>query len=183
MSWAYLVAGIVVAAIFVSLFIGLLCFRQIRDALFGTAANRRLREHQTPAGGPLAGHLFRDPEYFWAPAASLLPYEGGGAKHDRLNPALAEVVHGRIKALRQADPGNLNPVPYDLIAGSGGILDPYISLAAAEYQVARVARVRGFEQQRVRVLVADATDGRLFGFLGEPRVDVLKLNLALDAAR
>ena len=98
-----------------------------------------------------------------------------------MNPALAEAVAARIAALRAADPGNTAPVPVDLVTASGSGLDPHISPAAAEYQLARVARARGLPEERVREFVASATRGRTFGILGEPRVNVLELNLALDA--
>ena len=98
------------------------------------------------------------------------------------NPALADAVKDRIKALRDADPGNTNPVPVDLITASGSGLDPHISAAAADYQVARVARARGLSPDEVRSLVATYTQDRTLGVLGEPRVNVLELNLALDRA-
>jgi len=96
---------------------------------------------------------------------------------------LAEALEGRVKALREADPGNSAPVPVDLVTASGSGLDPHISPAAAEYQVPRVAKTRRLDAQKVRALVAEATEGRQLGFLGEPRVNVLRLNLALDEVR
>jgi K+-transporting ATPase ATPase C chain len=98
------------------------------------------------------------------------------------NPALIDAVKGRVQALRDADPGNLQPVPVDLVTASAGGLDPHISPAAAEYQLARVARVRSINPETLRKLVVEHTEGRQFGILGEARVNVLELNLALDAA-
>jgi K+-transporting ATPase ATPase C chain len=106
-----------------------------------------------------------------------------GSNLGPLNPALTTAVQGRIDALRAADAGNTKPVPVDLVTASGSGLDPQISIAAAEFQVPRVARERGLAEEKVRQLVRDATEGRTFGVLGEPRVNVLELNLALDAGR
>jgi potassium-transporting ATPase KdpC subunit len=136
-------------------------------------------------GSELIGQPFSDPKYFWTrPSGTApFPYNAGsssGTNQGPTNPALAEAVAGRIKALREADPGNSAPVPVDLVTASGSGLDPHISPAAAEYQVDRVARARNLDPQKVRALVADATQGRQLGFLGESRVNVLKLNLALD---
>lgn len=137
-------------------------------------------------GSSLLGQFFTSPKYFWGrPSATApQPYNGGassGSNQGPTNPALAAAVRDRVAALRGADPGNPLPVPVDLVTASGSGLDPHISPAAAEYQLARVARVRGLAEARVRELVQDATRGRTFGLLGEPRVNVLELNLALDA--
>jgi K+-transporting ATPase ATPase C chain len=104
----------------------------------------------------------------------------GGSNQGPLNPALADAVKGRIEALRAADPGNAQPVPVDLVTASASGLDPHISLAAARYQAARVARARGVPQAQVDALVDRNTEGALWGLLGETRVNVLRLNLALD---
>jgi K+-transporting ATPase ATPase C chain len=104
-----------------------------------------------------------------------------GSNQGPLNPALVDAVKGRIEALRAADPGNTAPVPVDLVTASASGLDPHISPAAAQYQVARVARARGLPADRVKALVGQQTEAPLFGFLGEPRVNVLQLNLALAA--
>jgi K+-transporting ATPase ATPase C chain len=139
-------------------------------------------------GSSLIGQPFTSPKYFWSrpSATSPQPYNGAassGSNQGPTNPALVAAVRGRIAALRRADPGNTQPVPADLVTASGSGLDPHISPAAAEYQVARVARLRGLDEARLRKLVQDATEGRTFGVLGEPRVNVLKLNLALDALK
>ena len=113
-----------------------------------------------------------------------MPYNGaasGGSNQGPLNPALKEAVAERIAALRTADPGNEAPVPVDLVTASASGLDPHISLAAAQYQIARVARARTLPASEVESLVHEHTQGRTFGVLGEPRVHVLELNLALDA--
>ena len=106
-----------------------------------------------------------------------------GANQGARNPALADAVSARVKALRDADPGNAAPVPVDLVTASGSGLDPHISLAAAAYQAPRVARVRGMSIDQVMALVGAHEEGRTFGLIGEPRVNVLELNLALDRAR
>jgi potassium-transporting ATPase KdpC subunit len=139
-------------------------------------------------GSSLIGQAFTDPAHFWSrPSASTpQPYNGtasGGSNLGPLNPALLDAVKGRIQALRAADPGNLAPVPVDLVTASASGLDPDISVAAAEYQVPRVARSRGLAPTRLRALIAAHTAGRLLGVLGEPRVNVLELNLALDALK
>jgi K+-transporting ATPase ATPase C chain len=138
-------------------------------------------------GSALLGQPFSAPRYFWSrpSATGPVPYNGAASTGTNVaptNPALAEAVSARVAALRAADPGNTAAVPVDLVTASGSGLDPHISPAAAEYQVARVAGERGLDVTRVRQLVASHTLPRTLGVLGEPRVDVLALNLALDAA-
>jgi K+-transporting ATPase ATPase C chain len=137
-------------------------------------------------GSALLGQPFSSPGYFWSrpSATARMPYDGAastGTNMAATNPALAAAVAARVAALHAADPGNAAAVPVDLVTASGSGLDPHISPAAAEYQVARVARVRGLDAGRVRELVAAHTIPRSFGILGEPSVDVLGLNLALEA--
>ncbi len=137
-------------------------------------------------GSELIGQPFSDPKYFWSrpSATGPVPYNASASSGSNLgptNPALAEAVAARVEALHAADPENKEPVPVDLVTASASGLDPQISPAAAEYQLARVARVRGIEPGTVRKLVAQHTSGRTLGVLGEPRVDVLPLNRALDA--
>jgi potassium-transporting ATPase KdpC subunit len=136
-------------------------------------------------GSALIGQPFDDPKYFWSrpSATSPQPYNAGassGSNQGPRNPALADAVKDRIKALRDADPDSKAAVPVDLVTASGSGLDPDISVAAALYQVHRVAKARGMAEDKVRALVAENTLGRTFGILGEPRVNVLNLNLALD---
>ncbi|KQW57841.1 potassium-transporting ATPase subunit KdpC [Variovorax sp. Root411] len=136
-------------------------------------------------GSKLIGQNFGDPKHFWGrPSATApQPYNAsasGGSNLGPLNPALADAVKARVEALRAADPGNATAVPVDLVTASASGLDPDISPAAARYQAARVARVRGLPLEQVNALIAKNTQGSLWGFLGEPRVNVLALNLALD---
>ncbi|MBV8876495.1 MAG: potassium-transporting ATPase subunit KdpC [Gammaproteobacteria bacterium] len=139
-------------------------------------------------GSRLIGQSFSDPGHFWSrPSVTTpQPYNGtasNGSSFGPLNPQLIDAVKARIAALRAADPDNLAPVPIDLVTASASGLDPEISVNAANYQAARVARVRGLAPERVRALIAQHTGGRLAGVLGEPRVNVLELNLALDALK
>ncbi len=148
------------------------------QALFPHQANGSLHAH----GSALIGQAFTDPAHFWSrpSAASYDASASSGSNLGPLNPALADAVRERIEALREADPGNTALVPIDLVTASGSGLDPHISPAAAQFQVARVARVRKLDPQALQALIAAHTRGRSFGVLGEPRVDVLALNLALD---
>ncbi len=160
----------------------------IAQLLFPRAANGSLIVHNGQAiGSSLIGQPFDDPKYFWSrpSATSPQPYNGAASSGSNLgprNPALADAVKDRIKALREADPGNTAAVPADLVTASASGLDPDISIAAATYQVARVAMARGMPVDAVRGLVDKYTQGRTFGILGEPRVNVVALNLALDSA-
>jgi K+-transporting ATPase ATPase C chain len=138
-------------------------------------------------GSDLIGQSFDNPKYFRGrpSATSPQPYNGASSSGSNLgprNPALADAVRDRVKALRDADPDNTLPVPVDLVTASGSGLDPDISIAAADYQTARVAKARGLTVENVHALVAANTSGRTFGLLGEPRVNVLALNLDLDRA-
>jgi K+-transporting ATPase ATPase C chain len=158
----------------------------IAQTVFPDQANGSLlRKDDLSAGSSLIGQSFTEPKYFWGrPSATApVPYNAGassGSNQGPTNPALIEAVSARIKTIREADPSNTLPVPVDLVTASASGLDPHISPAAADYQLDRVARARKLEARTVRQLVAQFTEGRQFGVLGEPRVNVLKLNLALD---
>jgi len=167
----------------------------IAQVVFPKQANGSLiMKNGQPIGSELIGQSFDDPKYFWGrlSATGTFPYNAfnaealtasSGSNYGPLNPALLDMVKGRIDALKAADPNNTRPIPVDLVTASGSGLDPHISPAAAEYQVARVARARGLDESAVRQLVAQHTEGRDLGILGEPRVNVLELNLALDGVQ
>jgi K+-transporting ATPase ATPase C chain len=137
-------------------------------------------------GSRLIGQTFDDPKYFWGRLSATGPFAynsaaSSGSNLGPLNPTLVENAQGRIDALRQADPGGQRPIPIDLVTASGSGLDPHISPASAQWQVDRVARARGLAPGAVQALVVRHTEGRQWGFFGEARVNVLALNLALDA--
>jgi K+-transporting ATPase ATPase C chain len=167
----------------------------IAQVLFPSQANGSLIMVGGKAvGSELIGQQFDDPKYFWGriSATGTFPYNAfnaenltasSGSNYGPLNPALIDMVQARIDALKAADPENTLPIPVDLVTASGSGLDPHISIAAALYQVHRVAQARGLSEEAVTVLVDEYTEGRQFGFLGEPRVNVLKLNLALNGLK
>jgi potassium-transporting ATPase KdpC subunit len=164
----------------------------IVQVIFPWQANGSLLVRNGQAvGSELIGQPFDDPKYFWGRLSATSPagytaFNGdkltgsSGSNYGPLNPALVEAVQTRIKALQEADPDNKAPIPVDLVTASGSGLDPHMSPAAAAYQVGRVARARGLSENTVRQMVAQHTEGRTLGLLGEPRVNVLALNLALD---
>jgi K+-transporting ATPase ATPase C chain len=145
-------------------------------------------------GSELIGQQFDDPKYFWGrlSATGAFPYNAfnaetltgsSGSNYGPLNQALLDMVQARVDALKAADPDNTAPIPVDLVTASGSGLDPHISIAAALYQVSRVASTRGLDEAQVTALVEEYTTGRQFGFLGEPTVNVLELNLVLDGLK
>lgn len=152
------------------------------------AAGSLILRDGKPVGSSLIGQNFSDPKHFWGrPSATApQPYNAtasSGANQGPLNPALLDAVKGRVEALRAADPGNTAPVPADLVSASASGLDPHISPAAALWQAGRVAKARGLPEAQIKALVDAHTEGRQWGLLGEARVNVLKLNLALDALK
>jgi K+-transporting ATPase ATPase C chain len=158
----------------------------VSQAAFTHTANGSVIVHNgKPLGSELIGQAFTDPKYFWSRPSATAPFAdnpsaSGASNLGPNNTALTDAVKQRIEALRAADPGNTAPVPVDLVTASGSGVDPHISPAATQYQLARVARTRGMTVDAVSRLVDQATEGRQFAFLGEPRVNVLKLNLLLD---
>jgi potassium-transporting ATPase KdpC subunit len=161
----------------------------IAQLLFPRQANGSLIvKDGKPVASELIGQPFDDPKYFWGrpSATGPFPYNAGASSGSNLgptNPDLLKAVGERVAALKKADPENTAPVPVDLVTASGSGLDPHITPAAALYQLSRISRVRGMSGERLRKLITEHTMGRLLGVLGEPRVNVLQLNLALDAQR
>ena len=156
-----------------------------RAAFPAQAAGSLIVKDGKAVGSSLIGQNFSDPKHFWGrpSATSPMPYNGSGSGASNLgplNPALVDAVKARVGMLKAADPGNTRPVPVDLVTASASGLDPHISVAAAQYQAARVARARGMTADTMTMLIARHTEGRLFGLLGEARVNVLELNLELD---
>ncbi len=151
----------------------------------GKANGSLIKEKGKTIGSELIGQSFSDPKYFWGRLSATMPYAynagaSSGSNLGPLNPALLDGIKNRMRDLKSADSLNNQAIPVDLVTASGSGLDPHISVAAAFYQVNRVARTRSISPERVRTLVEQNTEGRQLGFLGEPRVNVLKLNLALD---
>jgi K+-transporting ATPase ATPase C chain len=161
----------------------------IGQAFFGHQANGSLiEENGKVVGSELIGQSFSDPKYFWGRLSATSPYpynaaSSSGSNYGPLNPALREAIEVRIDALKAVDPDNDQPIPVDLVTFSASGLDPHISIATANYQVSRVARYRGMSEEQIYELVSRFTEGRQFGILGEPRVNVLELNMALDAIK
>ncbi len=161
----------------------------LAQALFPAQANGSLLiQDARPVGSRLIGQPFSDPRYFWGrPSATApMPYNAAassGANLGPLNPALETAVRARIDALHASDPGQTAPIPVDLVTSSASGLDPHLSPAAALWQAPRVARLRGLSEAQVQALITAHTEGRTWGFLGEPRVNVLTLNWALRQAQ
>ena len=158
----------------------------IAQVLFpGKANGSLLVKDGKLVGSELIGQPFSDPKYFWGRLSATSPFEynaaaSSGSNYGPLNPALVDQALRRMQNLKKADPENRQPVPVDLVTSSSSGLDPQISIASALYQIPRVARVRGMSEERIRATVGRFTEGRQLGLLGEPRVNVLMLNLALD---
>ncbi|MDO9104797.1 MAG: potassium-transporting ATPase subunit KdpC [Methylovulum sp.] len=162
----------------------------LAQLLFPNQANGSLitAENGKAAGSRLIGQPFSSPGHFWGrpSATGPFPYNAGASSGSNLgptNPALVDAVKTRIEAFKAADPDNKAPIPVDLVTASGSGLDPHISPAAAAYQVNRVAKARHIPAEKIRALVAEHTENRQWSLFGEPRVNVLALNLALDAMR
>jgi K+-transporting ATPase ATPase C chain len=142
----------------------------------------------SPVGSSLIGQPFDDPKYFWGRPSATQPFPynaaaSSGSNLGQSNTALLLRIQERVASLRAGDPLDRKPIPVDLVAASGSGLDPHISPAAAEFQVSRIARTRRLTEARIRELVAACTEERWLGILGEPRVNVLRLNLSLDELR
>ena len=158
----------------------------IAQVFFPKRANGSLiYRNGRPVGSSLVGQNFDAPNYFWGRISATSPFPGNaasssGSNMGPSNPALLEMVKARVKALKLADPGNVSPIPVDLVTSSASGLDPHISLAAAYYQIPRVARLRRLSAATIKSVVDEHTSGRFLGLLGEPVVKVLELNLALD---
>jgi len=158
----------------------------IAQVIFPWQANGSLiKKDGKVVGSALIGQPFSDPRYFWSRPSPTSPYQynaaaSTGSNYGPLNPALVAEVNQRISDLRKVDSLNTQPIPVDLVTSSGSGLDPHISIAAALYQLPRVVRVRSLSQEKVRAMVDEYTEGRFLGILGEPGVNVLKLNIALD---
>jgi potassium-transporting ATPase KdpC subunit len=156
------------------------------QSLFPKMANGQLIEKNGQVvGSELIGQSFTEPKYFWGRPSATAPMShnasaSGGSNLGPSNPALLEAVKGRVESLHAADPSNKAPIPVDLVTASASGLDPHISQAAADYQLARVAKTRHLSQEQLKALVEQHTHGAFLGFIGEPRVNVLTLNLALD---
>ena len=183
------VVSSVLAILLFTLLLGIvypLAVTGIAQILFPSKANGSLISRQgVVVGSALIGQQFTSPRYFWGRPSptSPFPYNAAastGSNTGPLNPALMDEVNGRLADLKKADSTNTLPVPVDLVTSSGSGLDPHISVAAANYQVSRVARARGLDESRVREIVARCTEGRTLGILGESRVNVLEANRALD---
>jgi K+-transporting ATPase ATPase C chain len=161
----------------------------LAQAIFHRQANGSLiNENGKNIGSELIGQPFSDPRYFWGRLSATTPFpynaaSSSGSNYGPTNPALRDAIQARIEALKAVDPGNNEPIPVDLVTYSASGLDPDISIAAANYQVPRVARYRGLSEEQVYALVNRFTESRQFGILGEPRVNVLQLNLALDEVK
>ena len=159
----------------------------LAQLLFSDQANGSLLKDKQGqlVGSALIGQTFSEPKYFWSRPSGTSPYSynagaSSGSNLGPTNPALTDAISSRIQALKAVDPDNKAPAPVDLVTASGSGLDPQISLAAADYQVQRIAKVRNISETKVRELVIANTEDRQWGVFGEPRVNVLPLNLALD---
>jgi K+-transporting ATPase ATPase C chain len=158
----------------------------VAQTLFRHQANGSIiLKNGKPAGSSLIGQSFDDPKYFWGRLSATSPTAfnasvSSGSNFGPMNPALRQSTEARIKSLQNADPGNNSPIPVDLVMACASGLDPHISIAAAMYQIPRVARLRGIPQEEIVKIVRENTQGRFIGIIGEPVVNVLLLNMALD---